>query len=235
MSKILKFFEKLLFPPNIKCVVCGDDLSYDAKYCICDKCTKTLPYITGKSCNKCGAEIHDMGKVCMNCKNAGHVFNKNFCVFKYEYPMDKLIKDFKFRNHKYLAHTLGNMIATKVIESGKTFDLVVPVPMHENRLKARGFNHADKLCDTLRSLNYNVRNDVLIKHIDTTTQASLVRANRIDNLKDSFKVADRKCVKGKVVLIVDDVMTTGATVDECAEVLLKAGATKVYSVTLCRA
>ena len=56
MSKIIKFFEKLLFPPNIKCVVCGDDLSYDAKYCICDKCAKTLPYITGKSCNKCGAE-----------------------------------------------------------------------------------------------------------------------------------------------------------------------------------
>ena len=235
MNKFLKFFESALFPKNIKCVICGDDLDRDKKYNICDRCLKDLPYITGKTCAKCGAPIRDMGKVCINCKNVNHVFQSSMSVFMYDTPIRELVVNLKFNNRKYLSETLANFIATKVVESGKKYDLVVPVPMSEKALQTRGYNQSWLLCDTLGKLGYDVRDNVLIKTKDTHTQVGLEKDERISNLKGVFKVKDRKAVKGKVVLLVDDVITTGTTLDECATTLIHAGASKVYCVTLCHA
>ena len=235
MSKIIDFFTSIIFPPNIKCIVCGDDLDGDYKYNICDRCIKQLPFITSNVCRKCGAPINDMGKVCMNCKNAGHTFTSNISIFMYSEPMNRFVRELKFHNKKYLANTLGAFIVTKVIESGKKYDIVIPVPLHENKLKERGYNQSELLCDGLKALGYNVRTDILIKKKDTPQQVGLEREQRLKNLKGVFKVLHRKDVSGKVVLLVDDVITTGTTLDECAQSLINAGASKVYCITLCHA
>lgn len=235
MSKLGNIIDKLLFPKDIKCVICGDDLNIDKRYNVCDKCIAQLPFIKGKVCAKCGAPISDMGKVCINCKNAGHSFQANYSCFTYDYPISTLVRDLKFNNKKYLANTLGGFIATKVIEIGKNFDIVIPVPMHEKALKQRGYNQSELLCGELVKLGYNVKTDVLVKKENTKPQVGLEKEERLKNLENVFKVEDRKSVKGKVILLVDDVITTGTTLDECAHALIKAGALKVYAVTLCHA
>jgi len=235
MSKIEKFFDTILFPKNIKCVICGDELDSDKKYCICDKCFDELPFIDGKTCMRCGCKITDMGKVCINCKQNAHKFTANYSVFEYVEPISTKVRQLKFSNRKYLAYTFANFIATKAIECGKKFDVVLPVPLAPKALKARGYNQSELLCSTLKELGYNVKTDVLIKKVDTHTQVGLEREERVKNLEGVFKVANRKAVKGKVVLLVDDVITTGTTLDECADVLKSAGATKVYCITLCHA
>ena len=235
MNEFKEFVGELLFPSNIKCVVCGDELDGDKKYCICDRCMRLLPFIEGNVCRKCGVPIHDMGKVCMQCKDAGHVFSSNISVFMYLDDMPRLIKGFKFANKKYLGYSLSNFIATKVIESDKNYDIIVPVPLHPTRLKERGYNQSWLLCGTLKQLGLNVRDDVLIKVSNTSPQVGLEREDRLNNLLDAFKVVNKAAVKGKVVLVVDDVYTTGTTLDECAKALLHAGAKKVYCVTLCHA
>ena len=235
MNKFIDFVLDAIFPPNIKCLVCAEDLNKDTKYCICDECMEKLPFVTGTVCAKCGVPIRDMGKYCINCKSNSHIFSKNECVFEYIPPISTLVKNLKFNGKKYIGYTLSNFVASKVIESGRKYDMVLPVPMHADRLKERGFNHAELLCKTLKDLGMDVRTDVLIKSVNTKSQASLKRSERLANLKDSFKVADKSAVENKTILLVDDVITTGSTLDECAEVLLKAGAFKVYSVTLTHA
>ncbi len=235
MNKVGKFVLNALFPPNIKCIVCGDDLGKDTKFCMCTRCMLSLPFVTGKVCAKCGVPISDMGNYCINCKNDSHVFVKNYCVFCYKPPISNLIKSLKFYGRKYIGYTLSNFVATKVIETGRKFDMVIPIPMHVDRLKQRGFNHAELLCDSLVKLGYNVRTDVLVKHRETATQAGLKRSDRKKNLIDSFKVVDKASVLNKTILLVDDVITTGSTLDECAEALLDAGAFKVFSITLSHA
>ena len=234
MSKLIDFIIKTIFPPNIKCIVCGDDLDSDYKYNICDRCMKQLPFITGNVCHKCGAPINDMGKVCMNCKNAGHTFASNISVFMYSEPANRFVRDLKFNNKKYLANTLGAFIVTKVIESGKKYDVVIPVPLHESKLKERGYNQSELLCEGLKVAGYNVRTDILIKKKDTAQQVGLECEQRLKNLQGVFKVVHRKDISGKVVLLVDDVITTGTTLDECAQVLISWCKQSVLCYTMSR-
>lgn len=227
-------FNKLcdyLFVKDYKCIVCNREIVKNSRYSMCDKCLKNLPYIT-HSCNICGQSIKT-GDICLNCKRKPPIVTKNISVFDYCKPVDSLIYGLKYGNKKYLANYLSNFLVDKFLESNITVDFVVPVPMHSFRLKERGYNQAELICEGFKNINIAVENNLVERIVNTVSQTSLPRDKRLVNLTNVFKVLDKSKVKGKNILIIDDVYTTGTTVSEIAKALTKAGANKVYSLTLC--
>ena len=236
IREVLNLIGDELYPTGYKCLCCREELSTNTLYAFCDKCMAKLPFNIGHTCVKCGEPIGGMGEYCVHCKNNLPFYKKNVSVFLYKSPIDGFIRKLKFDNGKYLAETLSNFIASEVVKMGVNFDYVIPVPLHPSRKKKRGYNQSELLCTSLkRKLLLNVDNDILIKSRNTLSQAGLSRNERIENLEDAFEVKDKSKIKGKVLLLVDDVFTTGTTINECSKILLDAGAKEVYSITLAHA
>ena len=235
-KKFKESFLNIFFPKDIKCLVCSRELDTNTLYCLCDKCMSELPFNTGKTCLRCDSVISSDANYCINCKNTTPKYKHNKSVFLYDGVIKKFVRQLKFDNKKFYAGTLSNFIASEYVKLNKDFDLVIPVPIHKDRQKHRGYNQATLLCSALKEkLKLNVVEDVLIKPLATKSQAYLTREQREKNLEDAFKVVDKKIVKGKTILLVDDVFTTGTTINECAKTLLNAGAKEVHSLTLAHA
>ena len=234
IDKIKKFLTDTLFVKDIKCIFCNCELDKPSKYCVCDNCLKSLPYITGKVCAKCGEPIKSMATHCMRCKN--HVergFDFARARFLYDDKISKAIKDFKYFGKKYLGEYLSAFLYDLYVLEKIDADIIIPAPISANSLKARGFNQTEILCKCFADAGLNVNTKCVIKRLETQNQASLNYKDRQTNLAGAFKVVDKSAVKNKRCLIVDDIFTTGATVGEIGAVLKKAGATKVSVLTLC--
>lgn len=232
----VKDFINLLYPRNIKCIICDCELDHNTLYSICDKCMDSLPFISGKVCAKCGDPINSDGSYCLHCKADMPLFKMCRSVFIYRDPIKHMVRAFKYDNKRYYAETLSNFIASEFVKMDVEVDYVVPVPISQHRFKVRGYNQAELLCVAFEEkLKLDVKTNLLIKHKDMSSQAYLSKTDRAKNLADSFKVTDRNMVKGKTVLVVDDVYTTGTTLNECTRVLLNAGAKVVYCITLAHA
>ena len=126
-----------------------------------------------------------------------------------------------------------NVDPSKLEEIKEEYDLIIPVPISKERLKEREFNQTEVLCNEIIKSG-KVRNDILSRIKDTPHQTGLSRENRESNLKDSFVVNDKKQIKGKKILIIDDIYTTGSTINECANVLIKNGAKSIIALCLAR-
>lgn len=234
-NKILKFFKNLIFPENLTCVICDDELNNEFNNSICDACLKTLPYLTGSCCLKCNANIKaTLSNYCLYCKSHNREFKRNFSVFSYDMPINMLIIDLKYNKKKYLAKPLSKLMLSKFAEMDISIDLIVPIPLHESKLKSRGFNQAELLCECFKK-HYCVDRNLVKRIKNTLQQSELNRTERLKNLKDAFIVSDSRKIKNKRILLIDDVFTTGVTIEECAKALKKAGAKEVYSFTLAHA
>lgn len=222
---------ELLFPQNVKCLFCGKE---DGGFGICDECVKSLPYIEGKTCIKCGAPINS-GNVCYECKNSNHHFERVFSIFNYDGEIKQSIIKFKQAGSKYVGRPLATLVADYFDKLEIPFDTIIPMPIHPNRLESRGFNQSELLLEVVKSRYGRVYNNVLARVKDTPHQTGLGKANRQKNLDKAFKVIEKSKVKNKVVLVFDDIYTTGSTIDEVAKTLYKAGAVKVYGLCLAHA
>ena len=223
----------LLYPQDIKCIICDCELNTGSHYSICEKCFHSLPRNNGKTCLKCGEPIKSMAKYCLHCKKSTPNFTKSFAPLIYKPPITNLIKDFKYNNKKYLAKTLGSFLVESYIINNLNCDIILPVPLYLLREKQRGYNQAYLLAmEFNKQLNLPVNKDILVRTKNTLTQTFLSKQERMKNVKNAFKVTNAQLVKNKVVLLIDDVYTTGSTLNECSECLLLAGAKKVYCLTL---
>lgn len=227
-------FNKLfnwLFVNDYKCLICKREIPKNSRYSICTHCFDNLPKIT-KSCSKCGGSIVS-GKVCLQCKDNVPKVEKAYSVFDYVSPVTKLIYKLKFNNEKYIAKYLSNFLVDLYIDKKFKVDYIIPVPLNIKRLRERTFNQSELLCQGfIEHLNLDVKCNIVERIVDTPHQTSLPRVDRLKNVKGAFKVINKNEVKNKVILIVDDVYTTGATINEIAEVLYKAKAKKVYAITV---
>lgn len=232
LDKVIDF----IFPRGYKCILCGEELDHSTLYSICDSCLNSLPYNNGHNCLRCDRPLNNMGNYCTHCKNNKLYFKRNRSLFLYKKPINTIVRKLKYDNKRYLSETFSNMIAGEVSRMGQNFDIVIPVPLYFKRLKKRGYNQSELLCESLKTkLNMNVNSTLLLKVRNTLPQANLTRSERVENLNDAFMVRDKKAVKGKTILLVDDVFTTGTTINECAKTLVEAGAKEVYSITLAHA
>ena len=235
-AKIKHFFKKLwagtervIFPANIKCLICGRDLPKKQEIEFCPECAKHLGKIEeGKCCSVCGA-ILKTSNVCLNCKKVKREFDKARAVYVYQGDMQKLIINFKFHNKPYISRTLGKALADKFKELDWKIDVVLPVPLTNKRYKSRGYNQAELLANEfIKQTGLVLNTNVLQKTKDTEQQVKLGFQERQTNLKKTFKIINADAIKDKNVLLIDDVFTTGATANACSLYLKDAGAKKVY-------
>lgn len=229
-SKALDTLDDALYPLDCTCDVCGEELVEDTRYRLCSECIANLPFAKGHICLNCGMPLDDESDYCNRCQNQKSSFVKNRSPLVYDGEVKRMIHKLKFGKKKYIAQTLGALMADKYLESGMDSEIIVFVPMTESELKKRGFNQAELLAmEVGRRLDIPVL-PALVKIKDTSQQKELKGKDRASNLEGAFACLFEQ-VKGRKILLVDDVFTTGATANECANTLLKAKAREVCVLT----
>jgi ComF family protein len=229
--KLFGFLEKIFFPSDFKCIVCQKEIFDNSKYCLCDNCK--LEFNDDDYCQKCGTVIQNMAVFCEDCKNYKPNYSTARSVLIYEGNAKKLIRGYKYGNKKYLYKPLGEMMSDCLKTYNWKIDLIVPAPLSQKRLKERGYNQSLLLSQVV-SKNHNIpiEKDFLYKIKNTPYQARSNRKERFEQVKGVFLASDEINIKGKNILLIDDVMTTGATVDELSRLTLKKGAKEVNVLVL---
>ncbi len=223
----------MLFEPH-SCVCCGRECDTDSPYRLCSRCQKVFPYIGEHYCLRCGTRIDGDYDFCIICKDKEYEFDRARAIFEYNDMTKPIILNFKFHGRKTYAIALGKMLSDYFATSDLMADVVTFVPMPEKRKKKRGFNQAEELAIEFSKNTQIPLVDALDRVKEIPQQSTLSGKERIENVKGNFVIKDKKLVKGKTVLLIDDVVTTGATVNECATALKKAKATEVFVLSLAR-
>lgn len=222
----------IIWPPH--CLVCG--ALHTRPLCI--RCAAQIEKIAPPVCRVCGVPMDDVG-TCRWCADTSHSFRAARAVAAYAGVMERAVRQLKFSGRRSLAPVLGEMMAelaqsSKVL-ANRNFDCVVPVPMHPANVLEREFNQSELLArDLADRIGIACESALLRKVRKTRPQVGLSAQMRRDNLDGAFAVVPDASLAGKSILLVDDVMTTGATADECAKTLLAAGASSVHVITAAR-
>lgn len=231
--RIFDSFFKALFPSDIKCVICGKDLAKLGAYDVCDICQKKVKFNNGKRCAKCGKNLWAGSKYCPTCKKGLRHFDSATAPLLYSYPISNLIRKFKYENAKYLAKPFAKFLFNEYILSSYTPDIVLPVPMFHTRVAERGYNHSELLArEFCAKTNLMLDTKSFVRIVETKQQAKMNKAEREENLMGAFRVGNIQAIKDKSVLLIDDIFTTGTTLDECAKTLLSCGAKEVNGLCL---
>ncbi|MCH5155508.1 MAG: ComF family protein [Clostridiales bacterium] len=214
----------MLFPDDIKCIVCGREITPN-RYGLCDTC-KLM--INDNFCMRCGRHKVGIGDYCSECSEQSLSFDEARSAVSYDGNAKDLIQRLKYGNAKYLANAISQYLLDVLLMTDWHADCITFVPIHKSRQKRRGYNQAELLARTLAE-HTNLPCEILLeKSVKTPNQAKLNRAERMENLKGSFRAV---CTPPEHVILVDDVMTTGSTANECSGVLKRSGAKVVYVLT----
>ena len=231
MNKKLKKCLNFLFPVNLTCNLCGREIFSGEHFC--EDCENQLPKNDQIICNHCGRKVLNAEEYCNSCKGRETHFEKARSVFDYKEPIKGLIYQLKYNGKRYLAQIFASRMAMLYITNYYNCDFAVSVPMSEQRLKVRKYNQAHLLAECLcEKIGIPFEDDLILKIVETERQTGLSASVRKQNLKGTFKITDKKRVKDKRILLVDDVMTTGATVECISELLIKGGAKEVLVLTV---
>ena len=219
-----------------RCPVCDGVFYFSEKERIHPDCRKKLAPIREPFCFRCGKMLDDeQAELCPDCRRRKRSFRRNVAAFGYNEAARESIVRFKYHGRQSYASVYAEEIWTLRREEILSFraDALIPVPIHRDRLRSRGYNQAELLAEALSKLSgIPLRRDVLFRTKRTKAQKALGPEARIRNLSGAFAV--KGDVKGlKTVILVDDIFTTGATMEACTRVLLAAGIKTVYGVTLC--
>lgn len=239
MGELKQVIEKVLdflFPQDIKCIFCGEEVN-ENEFCLCDKCSNEVDKCV-KICDCCGAVIKSEAKFCVVCLNNKREFDFARAPYVYKGKVIEAVHNFKYNGAKYLAKPFAKLMLSSFNELNKLsggFDFIIPVPMHKDKLKKRKYNQAKLLADEVAKLtNLPVEDNLLVKVKNTESQTKLARKERFKNMKDVFEITDKRKVKNKNILIVDDILTTGATTESMAKLLRKYHANKISVLTFAR-
>jgi ComF family protein len=224
LNNCLRFGHALL-PQS--CHLCGAD---SAARPLCAACLRELPWLPGGRCAVCAVPL-PTGSVCGACLERPPRFEQVEAVFAYRYPVDALIRAYKYRGRLALARVLAEQLARQV---ARDVDVIVPTPLATGRLAERGFNQSLEIARIVAAeTGVAIIPDACRKTAETPPQASLPWKERARNVRRTF-VCDAD-FDGERVAVVDDVLTTGATLNELARVLRKAGAGSVRGWVIARA
>ena len=213
-----------LFPP--RCAACGRPGA-----AICQPCLATATRLPHPQCRQCTRPL-TYGDQCARCRLEQRRINHLYVPYAYTPPILQAVHRFKYANKRYLAADLANL-AMSALPPDLQVDLVVPIPLASSRERQRGYNQGRLLAaEVARHLDRPLDCDVLIRLRDTPPQTSLPRARRLDNVRGAFR-ALRK-LSGTRILLVDDVTTTGATIEAATRALRRRGAAWVGALALAR-
>ena len=209
VEQSVKVLLNILFPPL--CVFCGRglELTTSGGFRVCSSCTDSLPFVNVRS-------------------------ESNIAVFAFEGKVREAVHGLKFQSRKSYAETFARFMAILIENryADITFDCLIPIPMTKKKQKSRGYNQAAEMAKYISEhTGIPVSQSVLRKIKETVSQTELTAEERAENVKGVYEVNNGADVNGKTILLIDDVYTTGSTINECANVLKAAGANEVYSAT----
>ena len=211
------------------CLLCGQS---GCKKILCHACADNLPRLPSSHCQCCALPIPS-GNYCGRCLRHPPNYDRALVPFSYNFPLDRLIQSLKYGHRLALATFLGNELA--ILAKEENIDLVVPLPLHPSRLRERGFNQAQELARPVAQMLDKPLDAHTCQRIRPTfVQANLPWKERKKNMRNAFKCT-HELFTGQRILLVDDVMTTGASLDECAHALKKHGAAEVIPLVVARA
>jgi ComF family protein len=241
-SQILGWYRQALrFLMPVECIGCDRPLTSDPVPFFCRQCWDRIMPIGRPTCSHCDQPFISSAALswtpdhqCQNCLERPPAYERAWTLFPYLPPLQDAICSFKYRGKVTLAKPLASLMISALPREIDA-DLILPVPLHPTRLRAREFNQSLLLADQLaRHLSRPVSTIHLVRVQPTDPQTMLSRHERLRNLRQAFAVRKPDSVVGRRLLLVDDVFTTGTTLNECAKALLNAGAESVCALTLAR-
>lgn len=230
IKKLGKDFEDTLFP-EYRCFVCGREV-FDTEIKLCETCKKKFPFITGNICQRCGMPIPDGNHVCDACKNVKYNFDASRASFCYNAMTHGILYQLKYGGKKFIAKYFGELVYKTYTDWGIVADVVIPVPLHRIRQKKRGYNQSELIADRFSELSgVPINIDIIYRTKETPNQTRLKKSERERNLLGVFEINKSKKLKGKTLLIIDDIFTTGSTANEISKMLLKFKPSAIYVIT----
>jgi ComF family protein len=210
------------------CLLCGGNAEESV---LCAGCIGDLPELPDHTCPHC-SEPTTHGERCGACLKDPPHFARTFALYRYDFPADRLVHALKYGHQLALAAWFGQRLGERI--AGHAFDAIIPLPLHPNRLRERGFNQSGEIARQLQiPTKIPVDRSSLLRTRETPPQAELPLKARHKNVRGAFEC--RTDFTGRRILLVDDVMTTGATANECARVLRLHGAAEVSVAVVARA
>ena len=232
---MIQFILNFLFPN--KCIICD---SYASQNKVCSECWGNFSFITKPYCSLCShpfAYDNDLEAICGACIAKSPKYDKAISIFKYDHFSKKIIHKFKYQDQLHILDYLSGLMLNMGREIIQNSDIIIPVAMHKHKLLKRGYNQAALLAMRIASKqNIKYLPQAIIKTENTIPQAGLEKKDRLKNIKSSFKINAKftEEIKGKRILLVDDVITTGATITECCKILKTAKPAKIFVLTLAK-
>jgi len=234
---LLEAAVSLLYPPV--CTLCGGKTR--AGEYLCERCEAKATPIVAPFCQQCSEPFEGAIATAFTCANCAHrtiYFDAAVAAYRGRGIVRQIIHDFKYGRQIHLRHLVARWLYAAFDDErlrGREFDMIVPVPLHPARQRERGFNQANLLAELLTA-QISIPSKPVLKRVRyTTTQTALDRAERMENLHNAFRLRRNANVRGLRVLLIDDVLTTGSTLSECARILKRSGAISVHAATAARA
>ncbi|MBI4436119.1 MAG: ComF family protein [Candidatus Omnitrophica bacterium] len=230
-------FLDLVYPTS--CPLCGKRLVFEEAGGLCPSCLSHIPKNLPPFCPTCGRNFigTEAAIQCGACEGRAFLFERLWFLYPYEGRVREVLHILKYRGRKPLANALANPLIAFAREHLKTFhfDWILPVPLFRRKKRERQFNQSELLAKALaRSLTIPFSNENLIRNRATLPQAGLPKEERFENVQGAFHVRYSSLYAQKSLLLIDDIVTTGATLTACAEALRKAGAARISVLALAR-
>ncbi|MBE5963146.1 MAG: ComF family protein [Lachnospiraceae bacterium] len=233
-----QFFIELIYPR--RCPICREIVLPKGSY-ICTRCRQKVTLVTQPSCMKCGKPLAIAGQeYCYDCVRHEHHYKRGFAVYVYDDVMRQSLGDFKFRGKKEYGDFFAQEIVSRYGKQIKQIgpDYLVPIPLHPAKRRKRGYNQAEILARKIgETLGIPVIPNLLKRNRNTIPQKTLDDKERLKNLRRAFSFGTGlKCsdegLRNIKIMLVDDIYTTGSTIEACTNVLNKQGITDIYFVTV---
>ncbi len=225
-KKIGEFFDKIMFPEDIKCIFCGRDISnFDEKFW-CDDCEKEITLNNKNRCLICAEPIDNEATVCDFCQKNKRYFKRAFCPFVYDGKIRSSILSYKDSNQRYKAKPFARAIAHEILASGVKIDTITFIPLTAKKKKKRSFDQAELLATELGKILKIPVVCLFEKVREGKMQKQSTYKERQTNIKGMYVLKDVKLSKSQSILIVDDIITTCASVNYCSSLI----ANKVQNV-----
>ena len=222
-----------LFPAQ--CKVCEKNIGLESIPYLCNGCWDSLEIVTPPWCEICG--IQNVDGVCDVCATAPPRYGKLRTVAFYDAILQRIIHLYKFEKRRSLAKHLSYMMVNHFPNDCnlKEYDYILPIPIHKNRLRERGFNQSTLIAQGISNeIGIDICTDAIVRSRNTSPQSSLTRDARQTNVVGAFGIKNRNLIRGKRILILDDVFTTGATVNEAVNMLWNEDPIEIDVLTLAR-